>query len=321
MAQQISAIEQQDRDSKMRAAIRAAAEAIQRFINAFKKLFTGRREEQVNQVQQRKQRPVQQDQQKDKKQGQAQGQSKRSVDELKSNISDGINNLRLKSMELEQARLLDGISEDRKDQLDKRGDTLITRAKQLEEKFGNSTTMKELLAVETDVNKALFIAGKVLTADEKQAIEAIENTPEELHNLLSQDALVESYKGGLVVLNTVHGEAVKTGNKALAAKSASALLKFEGDGEEGYRVEDMDHEELFRDEEAMREKIEEIRDDLEKIEATKSISEENKSDIQKVLDGDMTIEALGEEMVEQSPQLAQQNLPNNGQDAGPSISM
>jgi len=288
MAQQISAIEEQNRRERMRAAIRAAAQAIQNLINSFKRLFTGRDEQQGQVQQQRKQRPAQQSQQQQDKKA-----------EILANYRDLV-------AEMEANSIVNSPEEQ------KQVDAIKTRFVGEDGEKIKALEDKPLNAVKAEFTRL-----------EKAYTQLIDTSLAEAEAPVNRTVVTNSYLGGLEVLQGIAGEK-KTLFDAeipddMRRKAADILEKF-GKTEEELSI--MDEEEIDSNLDELQDQISELHSEYVELEKQKEdVKESNKSEIEKVLDGEMSVESLGESMVEQNPQLAQQNGLEGGQDAGPSISM
>jgi len=288
MAQQISAIEEQNRRERLRAAIKAVAQAIQNLINSFKKLFTGRSEGQ-GRVQQRKQRPVQQQSQ--------QQQDKKA--EILANYRDLIGEMEANSIANtpgEQARV----------------DAIMKRFVGEDQEKIKALETKPLNAVKAEFTRL-----------EKAYTQLIDTSISNAETPINRETVTNSYMDGLTVLQGIAGEKKTLFDSEIPdqmrRKAADILEKFDKTEED---LSVMDEDEIDMELNGLQDEISELHDEYVELEAQKKEQKEsNKSDIEKVLDGDLSIDALGESMAEQMPQLSQQNGLEGGQDAGPSISM
>jgi len=279
MAQAISTVERQRQEKEKRTAIERIIAGIKALMASIKELFTKAPQQEGQATQQA--RPGQQKQVK-----QAQGQ--RTSEDIKASIKSTLSELGMQNNDIQM--VASSSEKDRGKQLIGRSDIISNKADTLNDSLGKAGSKKELLAVEASANKALFIASKVLTDDEKQSIGAKDSNT------------VDTYKKGLDVLNSMHDEAKNIGNNELVKNISTTLSQFEGTDDKGT----MDNKE-----DEMSKKIQEFRDEFIKIEDANS--QNNKSEIQKVLDGDMSIESLGEALAEQNPSMSQQATQSEGQ--------
>jgi len=285
---QLSAIEEQNRKERLRAAIKAVAQAIQNLINSFKKLFTGRSEGQGQVQQQRKQRPTQEQVKQQNKKAEILGNYKDIINEMESNFIAN--------------------SPDEQKQIDAIKNRFVGE---------DNAKIKGLEDRPLNAVKAEF------TRLEKQYSKLVETSASQAEAPINRTVVTNSYLGGLSVLQGIAGEKKTLFDSEIPdqmrRKAADILEKFSKTEEE---LSIMDEEEIDSNLDELQDQISELHSEYVELEKQKEeIKETNKSDIAKVLDGEMSVESLGEAMVEQNPQIAQQNGLEGGQDTGPSISM